>query len=333
VQWTTLRTGRVGVVIAFVLASAAPAVTAPVAAARTPEPYRPRIVASDFSTTVDNPWFPLTPGTIRVYEGTKDAKPARTVVTVTNRTRRIRGVRTVVVSDNGFVDGRLRERTLDYFAQDARGNVWYFGEDTATLDRRGKVRGREGTWHAGRDGAQPGVVMQAAPVVGRKIRQEYLKGHAEDWYETVNLSTPVTVPYGTFDALETHEWTPLEPKVLDRKTYARGIGELSESSIDGPPERAELVEVRSGEVPTPGAPGAGRPSTAVPVTWSPRSFVARNSISTRPSAAPSPGAREVPVTTPVNTSVDPGCTGTPSRMERCRTIASGPAQSVRNRLQ
>jgi hypothetical protein len=202
-----------------------------------------RIDPSRFSTVVDNPWYPLTPGTTRVYEGTSGGKPARNIVTVTNRTRRLAGVETVVVSDDGYVNGRLEERTLDYFAQDRRGSVWYFGEDTAELDAAGRVRSREGTWHAGRAGGRPGVVMEAEPVVGKKLRQEYLKGHAEDWFRVTTTSTPVTVPYGTFDGLETREWTPLEPGVLDRKTYGRGIGELSESAIRGPQETLELVRV------------------------------------------------------------------------------------------
>ena len=207
--------------------------------------YHPRVDPSKFSTAVDNPWFPLTPGTTRVYEGMTEGKPTRTVVTVTGRTRRIDGVDTVVVEDQGFTSGRLEENTTDYFAQDTRGTVWYFGEDTATLDARGKVTSREGTWHAGRGGAQPGIVMEATPRVGRDLRQEYLEGHAEDWYRVETTSTSVTVPFGSFpDALATAEWTPLEPAVRERKTYGRGVGELSSTATRGPAETESLVEVR-----------------------------------------------------------------------------------------
>ena len=208
--------------------------------------YHPRIDPAQFSTTIDNPWFPLVPGTTRVYEGTTDGKPTRTVVTVTGRTKRLAGVDTVVVRDQGFVEGRLEETTLDYFAQDAEGTVWYFGEDTRTVDRNGRTRSAEGTWHAGRGGAQPGIVMEAEPTIGRKLRQEFLKGHALDWYEVVDLSTPITVPYGSFDGLQTSEWTPLEPKVLDAKVYARGVGQISESSVKGGAEYSSLVTVARG---------------------------------------------------------------------------------------
>ncbi|HZP30597.1 MAG TPA: hypothetical protein VFC99_16720 [Acidimicrobiia bacterium] len=251
---TVLRSRRLaGLLIAglllagLLLAALGPGVVAASGAAPTLRPDRSdgRVDPSQFTTRIDNPWFPLVPGTTRVYEGTSEGKPARNVVTVTARTRRLAGVDTVVVRDDGYVDGRLDEHTFDYFAQDARGTVWYFGEDTAVLDAHGRVVSREGTWHAGRHGARPGVAMEAAPVVGKRIRQEYLKGHAEDWYRVVATSTPVQVPYGAFDALETREWTPLEPKVLDRKTYARGVGELSESTVRGPREELSLVEVHN----------------------------------------------------------------------------------------
>ena len=119
-----------------------------------------------------------------------------------DRTRRIAGVDTVAVEDQGFTSGRLEENTTDYFAQDARGTVWYFGEDTVMLYVEGKVTSREGTWHAGRGGASPGSSWRRRRGVRRDIRQEYLKGHAEDSYRVETTSTSVTVPFGSFpDAL------------------------------------------------------------------------------------------------------------------------------------
>jgi hypothetical protein len=210
-----------------------------------PARYAPAIDAADFAHPVENPWWPLRPGIVRVYTGTKDGMPARDVVTVTTATQRILGVDTVVVRDRLFVAGQLAERTLDYYAADQTGTVWYFGEDTAELDRRGHVVSREGTWRAGRGGAQPGVVMESSPVVGKEVRQEYLRGHAEDWYRVVTITHPARVPQGSYaDALATAEWTPLEPGVLDRKEYAPGIGEISERAVRGPKESLVLVEVR-----------------------------------------------------------------------------------------
>ncbi|HEX8855520.1 MAG TPA: hypothetical protein VF752_07950 [Thermoleophilaceae bacterium] len=193
---------------------------------------------------VDNPWFPLKPGTTLVYTGVKDGRPARDVVFVTDRTKTISGVRCVVVRDRLYSRGHLIERTSDYYAQDRRGTVWYLGEDTAELDAKGRVKSTEGTWHAGVDGARAGIFMPRHPRVGETHRQEYYKGHAEDHFRVVSLHARVSVPYGMFrNALETREWTPLEPGVLDAKRYARGIGEVSEESLKGGDERLELVSV------------------------------------------------------------------------------------------
>jgi hypothetical protein len=174
----------------------------------------------------------------------KDGKPARDVVTVTHRTRLVGGVRCRVVHDRVHMRGRLAERTADYYAQDARGAVWYFGEDTAEFNARGEVTSREGTWHAGVDGARAGIFMPAHPRVGERHRQEFLRGHAEDHFQVVSLDAHVVAPFGTFEhALRTREWTPLEPGVIDAKFYVRGIGEVVEQTIRGGDEVARLVRV------------------------------------------------------------------------------------------
>jgi hypothetical protein len=201
-------------------------------------------VGRSFSAHVDNPWYPLQPGTKSVYRGSKDGKPARDVVTVTHRTKLVSGVRCRVVHDRLFLRGRLAERTSDYFAQDAHGTVWYFGEDTAELGPRGRVISTEGTWHAGVDGARAGIFMPAHPRVGERHRQEFFRGHAEDHFQVVSLDAHVVVPFGTFDhALRTREWTPLEPGVIDAKYYVRGIGEVSEQTVRGGSEVAKLVRL------------------------------------------------------------------------------------------
>jgi hypothetical protein len=198
-----------------------------------------------FADRVDNPWFPLTPGTTFVYRGVKDGKPSRDVVTVTDKTKTIQGVSCTVVRDNLFVDGRLAERTSDWYAQDRDGNVWYFGESTAELDEGGKVTSTEGSWQAGVDGAKAGIFMPARPTVGKSFRQEYYKGHAEDHFQVVSLSAAVNVPFVTSkQALLTKEWTPLEPDVIDHKFYVRGIGTVLEVTAKGPLERNELVSFR-----------------------------------------------------------------------------------------
>lgn len=186
-----------------------------------------------FSAHVTNPWFPLAPGSRYVYTGIKDGQPSREVLTVTHRTKTIAGKPCAVVEDRLFVRGKLAERTTDWYTQDAGGNVWYYGEETATLDRSGHVTGTSGTWRAGVAGAQPGIYMPAHPRVGQTGRQEYYKGEAEDHFKVLSL-------LGT-NAVLTEERTPLEPGVIDHKLYVRGIGVVLEQAERGGNERNELV--------------------------------------------------------------------------------------------
>ncbi|MCU1430183.1 MAG: hypothetical protein JWL83_4183 [Actinomycetia bacterium] len=208
--------------------------------------YHPTFDASTFTSNVDNPYFPLKPGRTNVYTGTKDGKKALNIFSPTSRTLVVDGVKTRVVEDRLYLNNVLEERTSDYYSQDKCGNVWYFGEDTATLDKHGNVLDTSGSFRAGVDGAQPGVFMQAAPELGRRFRQEWYKGQAEDTFKVIDLSTSVTVPAGPFkNALGTEETTALEPTVVDHKAYVRGVGEVIEKSVKGPVEVLQLVEVIS----------------------------------------------------------------------------------------
>ena len=200
-----------------------------------------------FSANVTNAWFPLRPGSVYHYRGIKDGEPSREVMTVTHRTRTIDGARCVVVSDLLYLRGRLEERTRDYYTQDAGGNVWYFGEDTAELHANGRVKTREGTWQAGVDAAKPGIFMYAHPRVGQSARQEFLEGQAEDHFEVLRRGVTATVPFKRFDgAMLTKEWTPLEPGVIDHKYYVRGIGTVLEQTVTGGDERNQLVTFTRG---------------------------------------------------------------------------------------
>jgi hypothetical protein len=179
-----------------------------------------------------------------VYRGVKDGKHLRDVFYVTHRTKLIQGVRCRVVADHGFLDGVLSERTTDWYAQNTSGDVWYFGERTAELDRHGRVTSREGSWMAGRDGARPGVYITAHPRVGQTRRQEYYKGQAEDHFKVLSTSAHVTVPLlSSNHAVLTKEWTPLEPGVVDHKYYVRDVGNVSERAVSGPREVARLVAI------------------------------------------------------------------------------------------
>jgi hypothetical protein len=198
-----------------------------------------------FGPHVTNPWFPLPVGRTLVYRGEKDGKPSRDVVHVTRTTKTIAGARCVAISDRLYSRGHLIERTTDWYTQDARGNVWYYGEDTAELDVHGRVTSREGTWQAGRDGAKPGIFMPAHPAVGQAFRQEYYKGHAEDRFEILSLHATARSSYVTSSrAMLTKETTPLEPGVVDHKYYVRGVGTVREVTIKGGHELNVLVSVR-----------------------------------------------------------------------------------------
>jgi hypothetical protein len=196
--------------------------------------YSPHIDPSEFTTKVDNEYFPMKPGTTFIYEG----KGERDEMRVTNQTKKVTGVECVVVDDRAWEDGKLIERTYDWFAQDDKGTVWYFGENTKEYDN-GKVVSTKGSWEAGVDGAKAGIIMPAHPKVGQSYHQEYYPGEAMDMAKVLSLNTSVTVPYGSFDhALDTREWTPLQPVFFEKKYYVRGVGPL------GNPRDLGLVAVK-----------------------------------------------------------------------------------------
>ena len=198
----------------------------------------------DFSTTIDNPFFPLVPNTTFVYVGTKDGSPERDEFQVTDQTKVILGVHCRQVRDRGYINGVLAEDTLDWFAQDKNGNVFYFGEDTKELDENGNVISTEGSWQAGVNGALPGIVMEANPHVGDTYQQEFAAPVAEDMATVLALHKTVNVPFGSFsNCLETEEFSPLEPGAIEHKFYARGVGFVQSVALRGGRERLELVTI------------------------------------------------------------------------------------------
>ena len=211
---------------------------------KTHKAYAPSIDPADFTTTINNKYFPLKPGTTFVYKGKFHGTAERDVMAVTHDTKRVMGVECLVASDRVTEGGKLIEQTYDWYAQDEEGNVWYFGEDV-TEYKNGKVTGHEGSWESGVDGARPGIAMKADPRVGQIYRQEYSKGVAEDKARVISLKGSAKVPYGSFsnNVLVTEEWTPLEPGVVERQYYVAGVGDIIEATVKGPPERIELVDV------------------------------------------------------------------------------------------
>jgi hypothetical protein len=205
---------------------------------------------NDFSTTIDNPYWPMRPGSRWVYEET-DTKGTRekVVIVVTKRTKTIaNGVEARVVRDTVTENGVPVEITDDWYAQDPHGNIWYLGEYVTNYEN-GKVVDHGGSFEAGVDGAQAGIAMPANPVPGLAYRQEYYQGEAEDKGAVITVGEErVQVPFGYFDRdiLMTRDLVPTERKVQELKFYAPGVGPLLSVHTDGAGGRAALVSYTPG---------------------------------------------------------------------------------------
>jgi hypothetical protein len=212
--------------------------------------------AANFShpLAIDNPLFPLVAGTTMIFRADTPDGCEETRTIVTNGTKSIAGITTRVVHDAVFVGptctGKLRlsEDTLDWYAQDDAGNVWYMGEDTKDCVKNRCTPGA-GSWEAGVNGATPGFIMLANPAKNDRYRQEYLAGAAED--EALVLDTDIDVTLSRSDALQprlfhhclkTKEYTALEPGANAYKYYCPGIGEVAEEDLQGGRIRAERID-------------------------------------------------------------------------------------------
>src|SRR4051794_8491308 len=194
-------------------------------------------------TRIDNPYFPLAPGTRFTYTGTVKKAPTTDIVYVTHNTPTIDGVATVEVRDQVYESGVLAEDTLDWYAQDDHGNVWYFGELATQLP----AGTHDGSWTAGIDGAQPGYIMEAAPKVGDTYCQENAPGVAEDAAQVLSVSASRTVPFGSWsgNVLQTKDYSLIEPK-NENKFYAPGVGLVEAISTTGPSEDIQLEMIEHG---------------------------------------------------------------------------------------
>jgi len=207
-----------------------------------PQAYDPVIDPTNFVDKIDNPYFPLTPGTVFIYESHTRDGLERTEFFVTHNTKQILGVTTIEVHDTVTTNGEVTEDTLDWFAQDKEGNVWYFGENTMELIG-GRPSTLEGTFTAGVNRAKPGIIMEANPTLGDFYRQEFDLSNAEDFAEVKSLSDTVTVPFGRFkNCLRTRETTPLEPDLKEAKFYAPGVGNILTKDLTTG-QRSELVRI------------------------------------------------------------------------------------------
>lgn len=199
--------------------------------------------ASDFVSTVDNKYFPLTPGAKYKYRGVaEDGVETDLVTVISSYHKTIAGITATVVLDRIYVAGKISERTHDFYAQDKTGNVWYLGEDTKEYDTSGKITSTEGSFEHGKNGAQAGIIMEANSKVGDNYLQENDPGNAQDQATVEALNVLIHSPAGKFtNGLKTSETSPLEPGVASAKYYAPGIGDVLEESTKGPLETLKLV--------------------------------------------------------------------------------------------
>ena len=203
---------------------------------------RENSLALPVSTNIDNPYMPLKPGTTYVYQAHTADGLITNFVAVTHKTKEIPGVTCVEVHDTVFLNGQKTEDTLDWYSQDREGNVWYFGEDSEDLTD-GRVSSLEGSWTAGVDGAEPGIIMEAHPKVGDAYRQELLLNEAEDFARVLSLDESVRVPFRSFDhCVKTTESSGVEPDTVEFKFYAPGIGVVLTNDVSGQ-EKDVLVKI------------------------------------------------------------------------------------------
>ena len=245
-----MRRWLTGIGLAVVIAAVAlPATFAGARSCNDPLPQGSETVTLDpaeFVPQIDNHYWPMAPGTRWVSREFDFEGSQRVTVTVLERTRDIEGIEATVVHDVVSERGELVENTFDWYAQDVCGNVWYLGENTKEYEN-GEVVSTAGSWEHGVDGAMAGVVVPGDPQVGLTYRQEYYAGEAEDTGQIMSLDEQAQVPFGHFrNVLLTSEYTPLEPKVLEYKLYAEGVGPVLALGISGGSDREELLRFNAG---------------------------------------------------------------------------------------
>ncbi len=209
--------------------------------------YNPDIDPANFTDSISHPFFNLTPGRVWIYEGKEsDGETERIQVEVTQDAKTVLGVKVTVVRDRVWQGDELVEDTRDWYAQDRDGNVWYFGEDVDNY-QNGRLANHSGSWESGVNGAKAGIIMKANPMVGDAYRQEFLRGQAEDIGEVLSLNESITTSLGGYqNCLKTKDWTPLEPRIVEHKTYCREVGNVVlETVVTGGSGQVELIEVRT----------------------------------------------------------------------------------------
>ncbi len=217
--------------------------------------YHPSIDPANFVPDVNNTYFPLAPGLTYTYEGIKESQPWKVDSYITFETKIVMGVPCRVVQDRAFLNGVLREESLNWFAQDREGTVWCFGKAATRWDQAGQIVSPGDSWEAGVNNAQPGILMEAHPRVGDTYRREYAVGVAEGQATVLALDAYVTTPLGVYlNCLKTMDFSPLRPGFVEERYFAPGLGFISSVIAEGEMAHLALVGVTAGpNTPTPGS--------------------------------------------------------------------------------
>jgi hypothetical protein len=221
----------------------------PHAVGRPSVPYNPIINPADFTHVITNKYLTLKPGTKATYEKTTSKGITRVEMQVSGKTKRVMGVTALVVRNREWLNDRLTEDTRNWVAQDKDGNVWYFGEAVDHYED-GNLVDHDGSWKAGVDGAQPGILMLNNPKVGDTYRQEYYPGRAEDMRTVVAVGKRFAIPQGAFfeNCVQIRGWSRINSE-SDHKYYCVGLGLMVVEEEDK--ERLKLVSFSTGPVPKP----------------------------------------------------------------------------------
>jgi hypothetical protein len=188
-----------------------------------------------FIEGVDHPYFPITPGTLRIYAGHHDGEPRREEVRTLGEGRVIMGVMCTGVRQEVYIDEALAEVTTEWYAQDHEGNVWKFGEESHEVEQ-GHLMPADDSWEAGRDGGEVWMAFPADPVPGTSFSGYTPLG--PDQFHVLSTEERVQVPAGNFEGCMQVLENPDDPKDTDIILYARGVGRVQELNSSGQIELA-----------------------------------------------------------------------------------------------
>lgn len=190
------------------------------------ETYTPDIKPENFSAEITNKYVQLPIGKRLTYQATIEEGRETIETEVLPDTKTIMGIETRIYLERILLNQVLVQETEKYLAQDTSGDVWYFGESVNNYVE-GVVDNQDGSWLAGENEAQPGIWIQANPVVAVSFKQKFLHDVVEDTSEVVSISERVETPYKTYtECVQTFDTTPLDPLAVEHKYYCPEVGAL-----------------------------------------------------------------------------------------------------------